>query len=67
MQDLKSISNFMWNRKMLQLATRLRDCVSENNPSSLQDRWARVTQGQRVWMATGGDEKGGEEAANTSY
>jgi hypothetical protein len=45
---------------MLQLATRLRDCVSENNPSSLQERWDSVTQGQRVLMATDGEDKGSE-------
>jgi hypothetical protein len=38
---------------MLQLATRLRDYVLENKPSSLQKRWARVTQKQRDLMGTG--------------
>jgi hypothetical protein len=54
MQGLKSISNFMRNRKMLQLATRLRGFVLENKPSPLQKRWARVTQAQRDMMGTDG-------------
>jgi hypothetical protein len=39
---------------MLQLATRLRDYVLENKPSSLQKRWPRVTQKQGDMMGTDG-------------